>query len=230
MAINDHGNMSNEMPGSDSQEKAVDQLATVYTEMLNSIGLTGQKIAELSGTRPQYISDIKRRRRPLSRDMFLRTLTGLFGEHNWLISGDLNLDTQRIVALYPYISNPANDVYPLPVLQRPFMGPNMSVDDWDGKFICVASPIREAVKKMRDPYILHLPFNDKSGRLRKGDFLLINQVDAKESNYVLIKTGWGVKLVRKVGEGFEDVESGEHKFDSDAQVIGNVTMLLMGEL
>lgn len=211
-------------------DRSAEPLAAIYTEMIGSIGLTGQRIAELSGTRPQYISDIKRRRRPLSRDMFMRTLLGLYGAQKWLISGDLKLDTKRIIALYPYISNPESETYPLPVLQRPFMGPKMTADDWDGNFICVTSPLMERAKKMRNPYILHLPFNDKSGRLCKGDYLLIDQTDAKSSGYVLIKTGWGVKLVKRAGETFEDVESGEHKFESDAQIIGNVAMLIMGEL
>lgn len=208
----------------------IDALTDVYTGMIDAIGLTGQKIAELSGTRPQYISDIKRRRRPLSREMYMRTLAGLFGEYKWLITGDLPLDTQRILALYPHISDNASKTAPLPVLQRPFMGPKMTPDAWDGGFICVASPVLERVKQMHDPYILHLPFNDKTGRLAQGDNLLINQVDSKHCDYLLIKTGWGVKLVKKCGNTFSDVESGEYKFGSEAQIIGNVVMLLMGEL
>lgn len=212
------------------QDKASEPLAAIYTEMISAIGLTGQRIAELSGTRPQYISDIKRRRRPLSRDMFMRTLLGLYGPHKWLISGDLKIDTKRIVSLYPYISNPESETYPLPVLQRPFMGPKMTCDDWDGGFVCVTAPLKDRARKMQNPYILHLPFNDKSGRLCKGDYLLIDQIDSRTSEYVLIKTGWGVKLVKKSGDSFEDVESGEHKYESGAQVIGNVAMLVMGEL
>lgn len=83
---------------------------------------------------------------------------------------------------------------------------------------------------MRNPYVLHLPFNDKSGRLKKGDYLLVDQTESAGSNYALIKSGWGVKLVRRDGDSFEDVESGENRFGADAQVIGNVAMLLMGTL
>lgn len=43
-----------------------ERLTTIYAGMINSIGLTGREIARISGTRPQYISDIKRRQRPLS--------------------------------------------------------------------------------------------------------------------------------------------------------------------
>lgn len=212
------------------REKARERLTNIYAGMISSIGLTGREIAKLSGTRPQYISDIKRRQRPLSHEMFMRTLIGLYGDYKWLISGDLPTDTQRIIALYPYISENEGNVYPLPVLQRPFMGPKMTIEDWDGHFMCVTSPIKEQAKTMRDPYILHLPFNDKSGRLKKGDYLLVDQKESQEASYVLIKSGWGVKLVRKAGDAFEDVENGEHRFEADAQVIGNVAMLLMGTL
>lgn len=223
----DHNNSM--ITNAEPRDKVRERLTNIYAGMISSIGLTGREIAKLSGTRPQYISDIKRRQRPLSHEMFMRTLLGLFGGYKWLISGNLPVDTQRIIALYPYISKP-DGLFALPVLQRPFMGPKMTIEDWDGKFICVTSPIKEQAQKMRDPYILHLPFNDKTGRLKKGDYLLVDQQDSPEASYVLIKSGWGVKLVRKVGDAYEDVESGEHRFDAGAQIIGNVSMLVMGSL
>ncbi|MCC8166678.1 MAG: helix-turn-helix transcriptional regulator [Planctomycetes bacterium] len=216
--------------GMEHRDSARERLTNIYANMISSIGLTGREIARLSGTRPQYISDIKRRQRPLSQEMFMRTLLGLFGKYKWLISGDLPTDTQRIITLYPHISDPERDTPPLPVFQRPFMGPKMTVEDWDGNFVCVASPVREMAEKMHEPYILHLPFNDRTGRLKKGDYLLVDQTASAEASFVLIKSGWGVKLVRKVEQGFEDVESGEHRFDPDVQIIGNVSMLLMGSL
>ena len=160
----------------------------------------------------------------------MRTLLGLYGDYKWLISGDLPVDTQRIIALYPFISNSDGDTLPLPVFQRPFMGPKMTVEDWDGSFICVTSPVKELTKKMRNPYILHLPFNDKMGRLKRGDYLLVDQTESTEASYVLIKSGWGVKLVRRASNGFDDVESGEFSADTEVQIIGNVAMLLMGTL
>ncbi len=216
--------------GTDHRDSTRERLTNIYAGMINSIGLTGREIAKISGTRPQYISDIKRRQRPLSQEMFMRTLLGLYGSYKWLISGDLAIDTQRIISLYPYISAPGRETLPLPVFQRPFMGPKMTVDDWDGYFICVTSPVKERAKKMHEPYVLHLPFNDRSGRLRKGDYLLVDQTASADATYVLIKSGWGVKLVRKIEAGFEDVENGEHRYEPDVQVIGNVAMLLMGNL
>ena len=214
----------------EQRDTSRERLTNIYAGMISSIGLTGREIAKLSGTRPQYISDIKRRQRPLSQEMFMRTLTGLYGDYKWLISGDLPIDTQRILALYPNISNPDGPTLPLPVFQRPFMGPKMTIDDWDGSFICVTSPIKEIARGMHNPYVLHLPFNDKSGRLKKGDYLLVNQTETAESSYVLIKSGWGVKLVRRVGDGYEDLENGEHRFDAGVQIIGNIAMLVMGAL
>ncbi len=211
-------------------DESADGMVNVYNTMLSSIGLTGQKIAELSGTRPQYISDIKRRRRPLSREMYLRTLSGLFGDHRWLISGDLLLDTHRIVKLYPHISSQNSETFPLPLLQRPFLGPKMSAEDWDGGFICVTSPILEQAKGMLNPYILSLPFSDISGRLRRGDHLLVDQTEKRLCEHVLIKTGWGVKLVRAQGDQYVDVESDDHRYPASAPIIGNVVMLLMGGL
>lgn len=161
----------------------------------------------------------------------MRTLLGLYGEYKWLISGDLALDTQRIITLYPYIANPEGPSSPLPVFRRPFLGPKMTMEDWDGAFMCVTSPIKDRVRGMHAPYILHLPFNDHSGRLRKGDYLLVEQAASVDASYVLIKSGWGVKLARRLEDGgFEDVESGERRADSEAQIIGNVPMILMGAL
>lgn len=216
--------------GAGFRDAVREHLTAIYADMISSIGLSGREIARLSGTRPQYISDIKRRQRPLSHEMFMRTLIGLYGEYKWLISGDLAIDTQRIIRLYPYICNPDSEVLPLPVFQRPFTGPKMTVDEWDGHFICVTSPVKEKARLMREPYLLHLPFNDKAGRLKKGDYLLVEQTADADVNYALIKSGWGVKLVRKYEGGFEDVENGEQRFDADVQVIGGVSLLLMGSL
>lgn len=207
-----------------------ERLTDVYTKMITSIGLTGREIARLSGTRPQYISDIKRRQRPLSHEMFMRTLQGLFGSFRWLISGDLAADTERIIAMYPYIADANSPVSPLPVLQRPFMGPKMTIEDWDGGFVCVTSPVKEMVKDMRNPYVLHLPFNDKSGRFKRGDYLLIDQIASSTANYALVKSGWGVKMVKRNGGVFEDVENGEPQAEADINIIGSVALLLMGTL
>ena len=83
---------------------------------------------------------------------------------------------------------------------------------------------------MRNPYILHLPFNDRGGRLRKGDYLLVDQQASNEANYLLIKNGWGVKLVKRDVNGYEDVENAEQRFSLDTEIIGNVAMLLIGSL
>lgn len=218
----------------DSEEAVQDEnrekLTNIYAGMISAIGLTGREIAKLSGTRPQYISDIKRRQRPLSQDMFMRTLMGLYGEYRWLISGDLPMDTQRIISLYPYISDENGGTLPLPVFQRPFMGPKLTSDDWDGTFLCVTAPVKDVVKDMRNPYVLHLPFDDKFGRLQKGDYLLVNQSRSSDVNYVLIKSGWGVKLAKKCAGGYEDVENPDLRYPFNSHVLGCITMLLMGSL
>ncbi|MCD8351920.1 MAG: hypothetical protein LUC93_15030 [Planctomycetaceae bacterium] len=214
----------------DSNDNAREGLAGIYAGLIDAIGLTGREIAKLSGTRPQYISDIKRRQRPLSHEMFLRTLVGLYGDYKWLITGDLPVDTRRIIAMYPSIAGSDGPVMPLPLFQRPFMGPKMTGDDWDGNFMCVTSPVKEYAGAMRNPYILRIPFDDRSGRLRKGDFLLVNQVATANSAYVLVKSGWGVKLMHRVDDGFEDVETGDRRPDLDVNVIGGIAMLLMGLL
>ncbi len=207
-----------------------DGLAGMFADLITSINLSGREIARLAGTRPQYISDIKRRQRPLSRGMYMRTLVGLFGSYKWLISGDLRVDTERIIALYPAIAASGGPLLPLPVFQRPFMGPKMMVDDWDGAFYSVPSPVKEEAGAMVNPYILHLPFDDKSGRLRKGDYLLVNQTDSTEAGYVLVKSGWGVKLMRRVADGFVDVENGDRHTDPGENILGTVVLLLMGVL
>lgn len=219
----------NIMIKSDMREKVRERLTHVYEDMLKTIGLTGREIARLSGTRPQYISDIKRRQRPLSNDMFLRTLTGLYGEYKWLITGDLVRDTKHIIDFYPYISRGDGELFPLPVLERPFVGPTMTPDEWDGTFFCVTSLAADRARKMTNPYILHLPFSEKGGRFRQGDYLLVEQADNPESKFVLVKNGWGVKLTRRAPEGFLDTEHEDKYYPLDTPIVGSVGMLVFGE-
>ncbi len=213
-------------PDSDTDRE---KLTSLYVDLLRSVSLTGREIARLSGTRPQYISDIKRRQRPLSDEMYMRTLMGLYGPYKWLITGDLELDTRRVIVMFPHIYGNSGVTVALPVLGRPFVGPKMTKTDWDGGFYCVASPVMERSKTMRNPYILSLPFNDRSGRLRQGDYLLVDQDASPKSNCLLIKSGWGVKLVRKNQDRYEDVETGD-AINEEFSVIGNVDLLLMGAL
>ncbi len=213
-------------PPNDRRDKARERLTTIYSDMLKRIGLTGKEIARLSGTRPQYISDIKRRQRPLSTEMYMRTLLGLFGEYQWLVTGDLDADTKHILVFYPYISNPNSPLLPLPVLRRPFLGPRMSVEEWDGNIINVASPVMEQAKQSNKPYLLNLPFNERTGRFRAGDHLLIDQADRPDSRFCLIKSGWGVKMAMRSDNGFEDAEEEGRLYPADSPVVGCVTMLL----
>ncbi|MCD8139855.1 MAG: hypothetical protein LUE17_08780 [Planctomycetaceae bacterium] len=205
-------------------------LTGLYAELIRSIGLTGREIAKLSGTRPQYISHIKRRQRPWSNEMFIRPLAGLVVEYKWLLTGDLATDTKHIIAMYPSIARSDGPLLPLPLFERPFMGPRMTADEWDGSFVCVTSPVKEHAVAMQRPYILRLPFDDTAGRLRKGDHLLVNQIESADSAYALVKSGWGVKLVRRVDGGYVDVESGYRYTGSDVKTIGSVAMVLMGLL
>lgn len=220
---------NNIMIKSEMRETVRDRLTHVYENMLKNIGLTGREIARLSGTRPQYISDIKRRQRPLSNDMFLRTLAGLFGDYKWLITGDLVKDTKHIVDFYPHISKADAEFFPLPVLERPFVGPTMTTDEWDGSFICVTAVAADRARVMTMPYLLHLPFNEKGGRFRQGDYLLVEQADRPEAKFVLVKNGWGVKLARRMPDGFLDAEHEGNLYSLDTPVIGSVGLLVFGE-
>lgn len=215
--------------GTETRDPARERLTHVYEDMLKTIGLTGREIARISGTRPQYISDIKRRQRPLSNDMFLRTLNGLYGEYRWLITGDFVKDTKHILAFYPYIAKSDGELFPLPVLERPFVGPTLTNDEWDGTFICVTCVAAERARKMRNPYILHLPFNEQTGRFKQGDYLLVEQSDNAEAKFVLVKSGWGVKFAQRTPDGFRDVEYGGALYPSGTTVVGSVGMLIFGE-
>ncbi|MCD8351856.1 MAG: hypothetical protein LUC93_14710 [Planctomycetaceae bacterium] len=207
-----------------------DDLKPLYMDLIARTGLSGKKIAQLSGTRPQYISDIKRNQRPLSEEMFRRTLVGLFGNYGWLMTGDIAADARHIVPLYPFLANANSPLAPLPVLRMPFWGPNLGVNEWDGFYICVASPLKELVASLIRPYVLDLPFDDQLGRLRRGDYLIIDQRDRRDAAYVLLKSGWGVKLARRVENGFVDAETGDRQLNRASEIIGSVAKLLMGDV
>ncbi len=216
--------------GSPIQEIAPDHLSMMYEDLLKTIGISGREIARLSGTRPQYISDIKRRHRSLSSNMFMRTLNGLFGRYQWLITGDLMVDTKHIIALYPSISETDGELYTLPVLSQPFVGPRMRVEGWDGSFIRVSSKAAVMAKSLVKPYVLDLPFDEYGGRFRKGDYLLVEQSDRAHAKFQLIKCGWGIKLVQRGEDAFIDAGMGKGAYPLDSEVAGSVVMLLYATL
>ncbi len=211
-------------------EQVKERLIQRFDELLGSVGLTGREIAKISGTKPQYISDIKRRQRPLSEDMFMRTLHGLFGDYGWLMTKDLEVDSRNLMRFYPHIAANNDRVKSLPVLREPFVGPVMAKGEWNGEVMDLTPPAATRAQAVTKPYILRLSFDSLGGRLRRGDLLLVGQGDRPEARLVLLKTGWAMKLAKRVDSGFEDVDSGERIDDPEVRVIASVELLLMGEV
>ena len=58
------------------------------------------------------------------------------------------------------------------------------------------------------PYVLRSPVDDKLGRIKKNDLLLVDQNNSEEATLVVVLDNNELRLARRAQRGFQAVESG----------------------
>ena len=177
--------------------------------------MTQRQIAMELNVPSQYLSDVRCERRPLT-DQFARRFAEVYHiSATWLLDGYGPMELADLAAIPSTVTTIV-----LPVLAAPWRETRES-PHWDGSMITVAGAAAVAAQRARQPFVLRLNEDDRSGRLRRNDLLLCSQEPRPDAAIGILFAQERVSLGTTGPRGpFRGVGSG--KAIRDAEIIGHV--------
>lgn len=174
-------------------------------EQLAEQGISQQQIARQLNVPASYLSDVKLGRKTLT-DTFGRFFCSEFGVGlDWLLDG-VGPQTKPQLSSPPDAAKSAQVM--LPVLSELIQGNPEDSPAWDGSRVEVAGVAAARALRADHPYVLKSPVDDKLGRIKKNDLLLIDQNASEEATLLVVLDVRELHLARRTQRGYQAVESG----------------------
>ena len=195
-------------------------------ELLSTQGFTQAQIAAKAGLPPQYLSDIKRSRRPMTELVARRLGEAFEVNFQWLLgtSASMNPPPSQSAA------QPASGASWLPLFSHPIEGEPRAHPQWDGTGIEIAGAAAAKLLLAKRPYLLRFGRNDVRGRLRSGDLILISQVESEEAEIQVVRYRKKCFLARANDDGsWTRVATGK-PLDADCPVTGHCVGIVWSSL
>jgi transcriptional regulator with XRE-family HTH domain len=188
-------------PAALSQERLKDLI-----EQLAAQGHSQIEIAAKAGIPPQYLSDIKRDRRPMT-ELVARRMGQVFEVNfEWLLGTS---DNRQIASPEPGTTSAPHSLW-LPLFPQPIEGEPRAHPKWDGMGLEISGLAAAKVAFGQQPYILRFGHNDHQGRLRIGDLILVSQIANPAAEISIVRHRKKSYLARANAEGiWERVVTGE---------------------
>jgi transcriptional regulator with XRE-family HTH domain len=197
---------------------------TSLLDRLADQGLSQVDIAQSIGVAPQFLSDLKTGRRHLS-ELTARRLAAAFGvDHRSLMTTEPGTSTPASVRRIVAGSGDWLPVLPHPVECAPTAHPR-----WKGTYFHVPAIAGPALAKAVDPYVLRYANDDVTGRLHKGDCLLMSQRPNDKAEIVVIRSGNKCFLARRRNAEWVRVADGQ-LLGSQDPVVGHCLGIVWSSL
>ena len=133
-------------------------------KLLAQQGLTQQQVASRANLPPQYLSDLKCGRRPMT-ELVARRLGEEFDiNHHWLLGTSNTMEPPESRSGH---SAARPDDNWLPVLNIPIDGEPRAYLAWDRTMVELSGAVADMLVQAQSPYALRFGHNDVKGRLRK---------------------------------------------------------------
>ena len=108
----------------------------------------------------------------------------------------------------------------LPVLHALVEGEPRDSPLWDGSLFEVGGAAAAAAGRARQPYVLRVNADDREGRLRAGDLVVISQVPSDKAELGVIRFQGRLLLARRLrSAGWHDLATGR-SLDGEMEMIG----------
>jgi transcriptional regulator with XRE-family HTH domain len=213
------------MPDKIAQQTAAQRVNHLIA-LLAEKGLTQREIAERAGVPSQYLSDVKQGRRPLG-ELFARRLGEEFGiEYRWLLFGGGASGGSN----EPSAASSHDERCLVPLLAMLPGGSPREAKGWDGSVIELFGLAAVAAQNARGPYVYRVQRNERTGRLRKGDLILVSQVVSDEPGFCVVRVSRRIVLAHTdQKQRTVDAYTGR-RLPKDACVIGSCLALVWGGL
>jgi plasmid maintenance system antidote protein VapI len=196
------------------------QRLNILLEQGSEQGVTQNQLAAKAGLPPQYLSDIKCGRRPLSELVARRMSEVLNCNFEWLM-GTSDLITA---------AKAATSSLWLPVFPHPIEGEPRTHPKWDGTAVDIAGAGAAQVALAKDPYILRFNNNDMERRLRRGDLILVSQTVNLGAEISIVRRGAKAYLARAQPDGTWRRVGDGTVLPTDCLVIGHCLAIIWAPL
>jgi transcriptional regulator with XRE-family HTH domain len=160
------------------------------------------QIAGAIGVAPQYISDIRCGRRPLTELVARRIGEKFHVDYRTLMGLDKSL--QPGLTLGPS----TNDAW-LPILPHPVQGEPTQHPRWNGTYVQVPALAASKLVGAVHPFVLRFGNDDCENRLHKNDLVLISQSPNEKAQISVVRSGRKCFLCRRNGSGWVRVANGQ---------------------
>jgi len=166
-----------------------------FLDRLKKQGISQREVAGRAKVSVQYLSDVKGGGRNFT-ELFARRLTEEFGgDYRWLLGQSDSMEPPRL-----NVEKTTGDFERtmLPVFARPIEGDPQTHRGWDGTTIEVVGAAAARSRNATHPYVLRIVGEDRRGRLRQSDLVLVSQALDADAEIQVVKTTGKAILARAV--------------------------------
>ncbi len=195
-------------------------------KLLAQQGLTQQQVASRANLPPQYLSDLKCGRRPMT-ELVARRLGEEFDiNHHWLLGTSNTMEPPESRSGH---SAARPDDNWLPVLNIPIDGEPRAYLAWDRTMVELSGAVADMLVQAQSPYALRFGHNDVKGRLRKNDLVLISQSESPDAEIFVVRSKSKLFLARRGKGAWVRVANGS-RLPSNCPVVGHCLGIIWGSL
>jgi transcriptional regulator with XRE-family HTH domain len=174
--------------------------------LLEQQGLTQQEVASRAKLPPQYLSDMKQGRRPIT-ELVARRLGDAFDiNYQWLLGTSNHMEPPESRSGYSSAAR-ASGAW-LPLVSFPIEGEPRAHPAWDGAMVEISGAAADKLLLAKLPYALRFGNDDIHGRLRKDDIVLISQAPSPEAEIFVVRWKKKLFLARQRDASWERVAKG----------------------
>lgn len=196
-------------------------------DQLAALGVSQRQVAADLGLPSNYVSDVKNGHRDL-QEWFAHSFGRLYGvSSNWILTGEGRPQQVKIGAAASQAA-----ALLLPLLSEPWIGEPRDAPSWDGAVIEVSGRAAAAAGAATRPYVLCAAENDRAGRIRSGDLLLVCQAPAEgppRGAYVLARRRGQLQLALASERGLVSAASGR-SLGAAAEVVAHCVGIIWARL
>lgn len=195
---------------------AVQRLNDLLEPLLEQ-GMTQTQIAAKAGLPPQYISDIKRGRRPMTELVARRLGEEFHVNFQWLMGTSSSME-------FSSPSTSAQAASPtawLPLFPHPIEGEPRQHPQWSGAGVELAGVAAGRIGLAHFPYVLQFGRDDQQGRLRRNDLILISQAPQADAEIHVVRYRKKLFLARAHPEGGFQRVADEDRLPKNCPILGH---------
>lgn len=166
-----------------------------FLDRLKERGISQREVASRTKVSVQYLSDVKVGSRSFT-ELFARRLAEEYGvDYRWLLGQSESMQPPR---LNVEGNTRVSERTLLPVFAQPIEGDPQTHRDWDGTTIEIVGAAAARSGNATRPYVLRIVGEDRRGRLRPNDLVLISQAIDGDAEIQAVKSGPKTLLARSV--------------------------------